>query len=77
MPDDVRLKRRLSGGLGTRRHRGTRVSAGLTTIASIYGINFKHHMPALEWRYRYAWALGLMVASAAGMITYFERRGWW
>jgi magnesium transporter len=48
----------------------------LTTIASIYGMNFKH-MPELEWRYGYAWALGLMLASALGMITYFRRRGWW
>src|SRR5262249_16561844 len=48
----------------------------LTTIASIYGMNFKH-MPELEWRYGYAWALGLMLASAVGMITYFKRRGWW
>jgi len=28
MPDDVRLQRRLSAGLGTRRHRGTRVKPG-------------------------------------------------
>jgi magnesium transporter len=48
----------------------------LTTIASIYGMNFKY-MPELEWRYGYAWALGLMLASALGMIGYFKRRGWW
>jgi magnesium transporter len=48
----------------------------LTFIASIYGMNFKH-MPELEWRYGYAWALGLMAATAAGMIAYFHRRGWW
>ena len=48
----------------------------LTTIASIYGMNFKH-MPELEWRYGYAWALGLMCASALGMLGYFKRRGWW
>ena len=48
----------------------------LTTIASIYGMNFKH-IPELEWRYGYAWALGLMLLCAGGMITYFKRRGWW
>src|SRR5919108_3278609 len=48
----------------------------LTFIASIYGMNFKH-MPELEWRYGYAWALGLMLASALGMIGYFKHRGWW
>jgi magnesium transporter len=48
----------------------------LTTIASIYGMNFKY-MPELEWRYGYAWALGLMLASALGMLGFFKRRGWW
>ena len=48
----------------------------LTFIASIYGMNFKH-MPELDWRYGYAWALGLMACAAATMIAYFKRRGWW
>jgi magnesium transporter len=48
----------------------------LTFIASIYGMNFEH-MPELKWRYGYAWALGLMVATAAGLIAYFKRKGWW
>jgi magnesium transporter len=48
----------------------------LTFIASIYGMNFKH-MPELEWRYGYAWALGLMLATALGMIGYFKKHGWW
>lgn len=48
----------------------------LTFIASIYGMNFEA-MPELRWRYGYAWALGLMAATAAGMIAYFRRRGWW
>lgn len=48
----------------------------LTFIASIYGMNFKH-MPELDWAIGYPVALGLMVAVAAGLITYFRRRGWW
>jgi magnesium transporter len=48
----------------------------LTFIASIYGMNFKH-MPELEWEYGYAWALGLMTATAIVMIGYFKKRGWW
>jgi magnesium transporter len=48
----------------------------LTFIASIYGMNFQH-MPELTWRYGYASALGLMAITAAGMIAYFRRRGWW
>lgn len=48
----------------------------LTFIASIYGMNFKY-MPELEWRYGYAWALGIMACAATVMIVYFKRRGWW
>ena len=48
----------------------------LTFIASIYGMNFRH-MPELEWRYGYVWALGLMVVTAVSLIAYFRRKGWW
>jgi len=48
----------------------------LTFIASIYGMNFKH-MPELEWRYGYAYALGLMALVAGIMLGYFKKRGWW
>ena len=48
----------------------------LTTIASIYGMNFKH-MPELEWRYGYPYALGLMLLVALIMVGYFKKRGWW
>jgi magnesium transporter len=48
----------------------------LTFIASIYGMNFRH-MPELEWRYGYVWALGLMAVTAVLLIAYFRRKGWW
>jgi magnesium transporter len=48
----------------------------LTFIASIYGMNFRH-MPELEWRYGYAWALGLMAVTAVLLVAYFRRKGWW
>src|SRR5687767_13141494 len=48
----------------------------LTFIASIYGMNFEF-MPELKWRYGYAWALGLMTLTAAVLIGYFKKRGWW
>jgi magnesium transporter len=48
----------------------------LTFIASIYGMNFKH-MPELEWRWGYPAVLGLMLLTAATMLGYFKRRGWW
>ena len=48
----------------------------LTFIASIYGMNFKH-MPELEWRWGYPAVVAAMTLTAAGMIVYFKRRGWW
>jgi magnesium transporter len=46
-----------------------------TLIASIYGMNFTF-MPELEWRYGYALAGVLMLASALLPLWYFKRRGW-
>ncbi len=47
----------------------------LNTIAAIYGMNFEH-MPEIEWRWGYAWALGLMVVVAIGLLAVFTARGW-
>jgi magnesium transporter len=46
-----------------------------TLIAGIYGMNF-HHFPELGFRYGYAMALGLMLASAVLPLWYLKRRGW-
>jgi magnesium transporter len=51
------------------------IFAVVTMISGIYGMNF-HHMPELGWRYGYAWAVGLMVASAGALWVYFKRKGW-
>ena len=48
----------------------------LTFIASIYGMNFQH-MPELAWRWGYFYVLGLMAVTAAGLLLYFHRKGWW
>lgn len=47
----------------------------ITFISSVYGMNFKY-MPELEWRYGYFWALGLMAATAVGLIAYFRKNDW-
>lgn len=44
-------------------------------IASIYGMNFSH-MPELNWRFGYLWAVTLMTLVAVGMLTWFWYRGW-
>ena len=46
-----------------------------TLIASIYGMNFKS-IPELDWRYGYAYAIGLMIASVAAPFIFFRRKGW-
>lgn len=47
----------------------------LTFIAGLYGMNFQH-MPELQSRYGYYVVLGIMAVLAAGMLTWFRRKGW-
>jgi magnesium transporter len=46
-----------------------------TLIAGIYGMNFTH-MPELDWRLGYPFALGLMVLVCGGLYRLFRRSGW-
>lgn len=46
-----------------------------TLVASIYGMNFEH-MPELQWRFGYLWALVLMVLAAVVPYLFFKKRGW-
>lgn len=46
-----------------------------TLVASLYGMNFVH-MPELDWRLGYPFALFLMVASAIAPYLLFRRKGW-
>jgi magnesium transporter len=46
-----------------------------TLIAGIYGMNFRH-MPELDWRFGYPFALGLMAASAFVLYRVFRKRDW-
>lgn len=53
----------------------------LTFICSVYGMNFDTNesplnMPELKWYFGYPFALGLMVATALGLLFYFRRKGW-
>jgi len=47
----------------------------INLIASIYGMNFRH-MPELDWRYGFHFAISLMAIIALVMLTWFWRRGW-
>lgn len=44
-------------------------------VAGIYGMNFTH-MPELDWRYGYAYALVLMLGLMTGIYVIFRRRDW-
>lgn len=53
----------------------------LSFIAGVYGMNFdpdssRWNMPELRWLWGYPFALGVMAATAAGLLHYFKRRGW-
>ena len=47
----------------------------INLVASIYGMNFEH-MPELQWRYGFHFAISLMLTIAVGMLAWFWRRGW-
>lgn len=46
-----------------------------TLVGGIYGMNFVH-MPELDWRWGYPFALLLMVLVCLGLYLAFKRRGW-
>ena len=46
-----------------------------TLVGTVYGMNFSH-MPELDWRLGYPFAVGLMVLMGAGLYVAFKRRGW-
>jgi magnesium transporter len=50
----------------------TTVFVPLSVIAGIYGMNFRH-IPELEWRAGYPFAL-IMIAVTAGFMIYVMRR---
>jgi magnesium transporter len=51
------------------------IFAVITLITGLYGMNFRH-MPELDWRFGYAWAIGVMVAVAGGLWLYLRRKRW-
>jgi magnesium transporter len=46
-----------------------------TLIASIYGMNFDF-IPELQWKYGYAFSLGLMVIASGVTLLYFKKKNW-
>jgi magnesium transporter len=48
---------------------------GSTLVTGIYGMNFRN-VPELDWRFGFAWAIGLMLAITAVGYRYFRSRRW-
>ena len=46
-----------------------------TLVGTIYGMNFRH-MPELDWRWGYPFAIALMFAMGFGLYAAFKRKGW-
>jgi magnesium transporter len=46
-----------------------------TLVGTIYGMNFRH-MPELDWRFGYPFALALMLLVCVTLYRIFSRRGW-
>ena len=47
-----------------------------TFIVGVYGQNFHHHFPELDWQYGYLWSWALIVATTIGQLWYFRRKRW-
>ena len=47
-----------------------------TFIVGVYGQNFRHHFPELNWQYGYLWSWGLILATTVGQLWYFRRKRW-
>lgn len=51
------------------------IAAAGTLVAGIYGMNFVH-IPELQWRFGYFYALGVMVLSSLVLWRLFKKSGW-
>ena len=50
------------------------IAGSLTFLAGVYGMNMD--IPENHWKYSYPAFWGICIATAAGMIFWFRRRGW-
>ena len=46
-----------------------------TLVGTIYGMNFEH-MPELDWRFGYPFAIAVMACVSGALYILFKRRGW-
>lgn len=48
----------------------------LTFLAGVYGMNFKHNMPEIEWEWGYPVLWLVMIGIAVAMLIGFRRKKW-
>ncbi len=51
------------------------IFAAVTFLAGIWGMNFAH-MPEINWKFGYPFALSVMVAAVLGLRYRFKKMGW-
>jgi magnesium transporter len=47
-----------------------------TFIVGVYGQNFRHHFPELDWQFGYLFSWGLIVATTILQLWFFKRKRW-
>jgi magnesium transporter len=47
-----------------------------TFIVGLYGQNFMHHFPEVDWQFGYLWSWGLIVATTLVQLWFFRRKRW-
>jgi magnesium transporter len=47
-----------------------------TFIVGVYGQNFKHHFPELNWQWGYAFSWGVILVTTLAQLVFFKKRGW-
>ena len=47
-----------------------------TFIVGLYGQNFRHHFPELDWQWGYAWSWALIVVTTIAQLVFFKMRKW-
>jgi magnesium transporter len=47
-----------------------------TFIVGLYGQNFRHHFPELDWQYGYAFSWALIVGSTIAQLAFYRWKRW-
>ncbi len=47
-----------------------------TLIVGLYGQNFRHHFPELNWQFGYLWSWGLIVVTTIVQLAFFRWKKW-